>query len=396
MIYVGIDVAKSKHDCCILNSEGEVLSVFTFANDKAGFEKLLAEMSRFSESKEFIDVKIGLESTGHYSLNLTNYLNQKRLSVKVFNPLLVNLKRKAETLRKTKTDRTDCKFLAQLLFSEKTQPYLQSVLPVSELKILTRNRYRLVAMRSKLKLSVSRLIDVLFPELPSVVYSINQKSCYALLLEHPTVTSIAETHLTKLTNLLSDNSKGKYSRDKALQIRDLAKTSIGFSSRATGFELQQTIRLIQNLESEITLLDAEIKVIMDELGSPIMSIPGIGYVLGAIIIAEIGNISNFSKPSQLLKFAGLEPSTYESGKYKATNTPMVKRGSKYLRWALLQAARLVAMRDETFHAYQQKKLSEGKHFFVAQSHIAKKLVRVSFTLLKTNSLFNGNQILQGA
>jgi transposase len=387
MFYVGIDVAKSKHDCCILNGNREVCSAFTFNNDREGFEKLISEIARFSKEKDFKDIKIGLESTGHYSINITNYLLQKRLSVKIYNPLLVSFKRKAQSLRKTKTDKSDSKFLALLLFSEETEPYLPPVLPIAELKILTRNRHRLVAMRSKLKLSVSRLITILFPELPDVVYSINQKSTHALLLEYPTAKAIAGTHLTKLTNLLSDNSNGKYTRDKALQIRELAANSIGLDSRATGLELSQVIRLILNLESEIAVLDAEIKTIMDELDSPILSVPGIGYTLGAIILSEIGCIENFQSPSKLLKFAGLEPSVYESGKFKADNTPMVKRGSPYLRWALMQAARLVAYRDETFHAYQQKKLSEGKHFYVVQGHLAKKLVRVLFQLLKTGSSF---------
>ena len=387
MIYVGIDVAKNKHDCCILNESGGTCSSFSFTNDKAGFEKLLSEIARFSNGNDFEDTKIGLESTGHYSTNITNYLLQKRLSVKIYNPLLVSFKRKADSLRKTKTDKSDSKFLAQLLFHDESEPYLLPVSPISELKTLTRNRSRLVAMRSKLKVSVSRLITILFPELPDVVYSINQKSTYELLLVFPTAKSIADAHLTTLTNLLRDNSKGKYSRNKALQIRSLANNSIGLESRAVGFELQQTIRLIQNLGAEIALLDDEIKTIMEKLDSTILSVPGIGYTLGAIILSEIGNIENFQNPNKLLKFAGLEPSVYESGKFKSDNTPMVKRGSPYLRWALLQAARLVAYRDETFHAYQQKKLAEGKHFLVAQGHLAKKLVRVLFHLLKYNSSF---------
>jgi transposase len=154
-----------------------------------------------------------------------------------------------------------------------------------------------------------------------------------------------------------------------------------------GFELRQTIRLIQNLEEEIALLDSEIKRIMDEMDSPVMSVPGIGYTLGAIIISEIGNIENFDNPNQLLKFAGLEPAVYESGKFKAENVSMVKRGSPYLRWALLQAARLVAYRCTVFHEYMEKKLSEGKHFYVAQSHVAKKLIRVLFSLLKNDKIF---------
>lgn len=187
--------------------------------------------------------------------------------------------------------------------------------------------------------------------------------------------------------MLSNASKGKYGRGKALELKKLASISIGLYSVSTGFELQQTLRLIDNVQIEIDLLDEHIKSVMQEIDSPILSIPGISYTLGAIIIAEIGDISNFSNPSKLLAYAGLEPSTYQSGKFSASKTPMVKRGSTYLRWAFVNAARLVAMRDPVFSAYCSKKKSEGKHHNVAMSHVARKLVRVVFQLLKTNSDF---------
>ena len=232
MIYVGIDVAKSKHDCCILNEKGEMLSTFVFANDKQGFEKLLDEIGKYSTDPDLSDARIGLESTGHYSLNLQNYLLHKRLCVRIYNPLQVNLLRKAQTLRKTKTDKSDCKFLAQLLFVDDSKSYSQTVYPISELRNLTRSRHRLISMRSKLKLSLSRLVTILFPELPSVVWSVNQKSCYALLSEFPTANAIASANIIRLTNVLSANSKGKYSREKAEQIRNLARDSIGCDSYA--------------------------------------------------------------------------------------------------------------------------------------------------------------------
>lgn len=387
MLFIGIDVAKSKHDCCILNENGEALSTFVIKNNKQGFEELIAEITRYSGSSDLSDARIGLESTGHYSINLQNYLLQKRLCVRIYNPLSVNLLRKAQSLRKTKTDKSDCKFLATLLFSDDSKSYSQPVLPISELRNLTRNRHRLVAMRSKLKLSLSRLITILFPELPSVVWSVNQKSCYAMLSEFPTAQDIAKASIVRLTNVLSANSMGRYGREKAEQIRELARNSIGHDSGAVGFELRQTIRIIQNIQSEIDLLDKEIRRIMDDIQSPVLSIPGIGYVLGAILISEIGSIENFTNPAKLLAFAGLDPAIYQSGQYNASSTPMVKRGSTYLRWGLMQAARLVAYRDETFSTYFGKKLSEGKHYYVALTHVAKKLVRVLFHLLRTGQNF---------
>ena len=384
MIFVGIDVASHKHDCCITSEKMEVLSSFIFANDKAGFEKLLSEVGRFGL---LTDAKIGIESTGHYSLNLQNYLSQKRLSVTLFNPLFVNLQRKAQSLRKTKTDKSDARFLAELLAAEGSKPYQPTVSAISELRIHTRSRFRLVQARSKLKQQVSRLVTILFPEFPSMIWSVNQKSSYALLLEFPTAKDIANAHLTRLSNLLSEKSRGKYGKEKALQIRQAARNSIGFDSRATGFELQQVIRQIHFLQEQIDAVDKEIKSIMREIDTPILSIPGIGYILGAIIISEIGSVENFDNPGKLLAFAGLDPSTYQSGNYTATKTPMVKRGSTYLRWALMQAARLAAYRDVTFSLYYEKKRSQGKHHFVALTHTAKKLVRVLFYLLKTGQNF---------
>ena len=388
MIYVGIDVASDKHDCCIIADSGEVLrDTFTISNNREGFEALSKAIVSFSSDKKFEDVRIGLEATGHYSTNLINFLKSKGFQMTVFNPLHVNLFRKARSLRKTKTDKTDARFIAAMLFSDDSKSYTPVSYQISELKSLVRNRFRLISFRSKLKVSVSRLITVLFPELHTAVWSVNQSSSYALLLEFPTAQAIAECHLTRLTNILSDGSNGHYGKTKAVKIKELASNSIGTNSRAMGFELQQTIRLIDNLQAEIDAVDKQIKEVMKEINSPILSIPGISYTLGSIIIAEIGDISNFGNPAKLLAFAGLEPSIYQSGKFTAGNTPMVKRGSTYLRWAFLTAARLVVMRDNTFKDYYKKKISEGKHHFVAISHVGKKLLRVVFQLLKTNSSF---------
>jgi transposase len=198
---------------------------------------------------------------------------------------------------------------------------------------------------------------------------------------------MASCHLTKLTNILSKSSRGRYGRDKAAALKELASNSIGTTTRALSFELQQTIRLIQSVQVEIDTLDLQIKEVITEINSPLMSVPGISYTLAAIILSEIGDVERFSSPYKLLAFAGLEPSTYQSGKYNASHTPMVKRGSTYLRWAILTAARTVSMRDITFSEYLLKKQSEGKHYLVAMSHVSKKLVRVIFHLLKTNAQF---------
>ncbi|HAN10224.1 MAG TPA: IS110 family transposase [Clostridiales bacterium] len=389
MIFVGIDVAKSKHDCCIISSDGEVLSnSLRIQNSKEGFDLLFSSIVSSLPSNDFSKVKIGLESTGHYSINITNYLLSKGFQVTTLNPLSTNLFRKAHTLRKTKTDKTDALVIASMLFTDESKSYSPVLYQIQELKSLTRHRHRLIGYRSKLKVSVTRLIDIIFPELPNYVWSIHQNSSYKLLLEFPTTEDLRNAHLTKLTNLLSSSSNGKYGKDKALILKNLAVSSIGSSNRSLAFELRQTIRLIQSVQAEIDELDKQIKLVVDELDSPLMSIPGVSYTLASIIIAEIGDINRFDTPAKLLAFAGMEPSTYQSGNYNASKTPMVKRGSTYLRWAVMQASRLVAIRDTTFNLYLKKKRSEGKHYLVAINHVGKKLMRVMYYLLRSDTKFS--------
>ena len=388
MIFIGIDVAKNKHDCCILGIGGEVLKdSFTFANNRSGFDELFTAIQSSMQGKQDNEVRVGLEATGHYSTNLVAFIRDSGIEPIILNPLSVNLFRKSQTLRKTKTDKVDARFIAAMLMTLNPSPRTPISYHIEELKVLTRNRSRLVGYCAKLKLSLTRLLDVVFPELPGIVWSRNQKSVHGLLLELPNARTIANCRIDRLTNIIKDASHGRYSRDKALIIRQTAAESIGSDSPAMAFEIQQTIRLIQNAQAEIKLLDKQIAIFIKSTKTPLLSVPGIGNTLAAIILSEIGDIHRFETPAQLLAFAGMEPSTYQSGNFNANNTPMVKRGSTYLRWAVLQAARLVAMRDKTFKDFLKKKRNEGKHYNVALSHVGKKLIRVIFHMLITDRVF---------
>ena len=230
----------------------------------------------------------------------------------------------------------------------------------------------------------------MFPELESLVPTLHLASVYALLSEFPGAKQIAEAHLTHLKSVLYDASNGRYSREKAEDIRDAARCSIGSFMPAKSLELQHTIRLIRELDKEIVEIEASIKLIVDEMAPPILTIPGISYRMGAMILAEIGDISRFSSPDQLLAYAGLSPSTYESGKLVASGaySHMEKRGSRYLRYALFNATKYVCNRDPVFAAYLSKKRAEGKHYNVAISHAAKKLVRVIYALQTSGQAYH--------
>ena len=387
MIYVGIDVAKDKHDCFITNSDGEVLfKAFTIANNLTGFTELYQKIASVME--DVSKVKVGLEATGHYSYNLLGYLIDKGLPTYAINPLHTNLYRKSLSLRQTKTDKVDARTIASMLMSDvNLKSYSDTSYHNEELKSLTRYRFDKVKERAKLKSSVSRLVCILFPELEKLVPTLHMASVYALLSEFPGAKQVANVHLTRLTNLLTKASKGRYGKETAITFRDAARTSIGSNMPAKSLELKHTIKLIRELTSEIDEIENEIKIIMDEIHSPILSIPGINYRMGAMIIAEIGDFNRFDSPDKILAYAGFSPSTYQSGQLDGAYSHMEKRGSRYLRYALYNAAKYVCHWDSTFAEYLAKKRAEGKHYNVAISHAIKKLVRVIYHLEKTNQQY---------
>ena len=387
MIYIGIDVAKDKHDCFITNSDSEVLfKAFTIFNNLDGFNDLYQKIE--SVMDDVTKVKVGLEATGHYSYNLLGYLIDKGLPTYVINPLHTNLYRKSLSLRQTKTDKVDARTIASMLMSDvNLKSYSDISYHNEELKSLTRYRFDKVKERAKLKSSVSRLVCILFPELEKLVPTLHMASVYAMLSEFPGAKQVADAHLTRLTNLLSESSKGRYGKETAIAFRNAARTSIGSNMPAKSLELKHTIKLIRELTSDIDEIEHEIKLIMDEINSPILSIPGINYRMGAMIIAEIGDFNRFDSPDKILAYAGLSPSTYQSGQLDGTYSHMEKRGSRYLRYALYNAAKYVCHWDPTFAEYLAKKRAEGKHYNVAISHAVKKLVRVIYHLEKTNQQY---------
>ena len=379
MIYVGIDVAKEKHDCCILGSDGEILfSPFTIQNTLQGFDELYEKI--WSLTSDMSEIKVGLEATGHYHLNLLRSLLDNGLPSFVINPLHTNLYRKGQSLRKTKTDKVDAASIAMMLLTDRTlKPYSDTSYHNEELKSLQE--------RARLKTSVSRLVNILFPELEKLVPSLHMASVYTLLSEFPGASFISAAHLTRLKHLLHDASKGRYGRDMAVSIRDAATSSIGSVLPAKSLELKHTLHLIEVLTEEIDEIEDAINSIMDAIASPITTIPGLKNRMGAMILAEIGDFSRFDSPDQILAYAGLSPTTYQSGQLTSSYAHMEKRGSRYLRYALFNATRYACIWDPTFKAYLAKKRAEGKHYYVAISHACKKLVRVIYRMQLTGESY---------
>ena len=386
MIYVGIDVAKLNHFASAISSDGEVLiEPFKFTNDADGFQLLSSHLDSLPDDS-FI---IGLESTAHYGDNLVRYLVNEGHKVCVINPIQTASLRK-NNIRKTKTDKVDTYTIAKVLMLQKSHRFITvDDINLMDLKALGRFRQKSLKQRTRLKIQLKAYVDETFPELQYFFKSgLHQKAVYALLKEAPSAKDIASMHLTHLVHLLECASHGHFKKETASQLRVLARKSVGSPDSALSIQVVHAIEQIELLDSQIDHVEAEMTDIMKYLDSVIMTIPGIGYINGGMILGEIGDIRRFPGPKQLLAFAGLDPSVYQSGNFQARRTRMSKRGSKVLRYALVNAAHNVVKNNATFKTYYDAKMAEGRTHYNALGHCAGKLVRVIHKMLTDKIEFN--------
>ena len=385
MIYVGIDIAKLNHFATAISSDGEVLlEPFKFTNDNDGFCLLASKLNSFEKDQ----LIIGLESTAHYGNNLLMFLVPKGYNVCLINPIQTAQMRK-NNIRKTKTDKVDTIIICKVLMMHPHRFVTLYDIGLMQLKNLGRFRQKIVKQRTRLKIQLTSYVDQVFPELQYFFKSgIHHKGCYALLKEAPTPEAIASMHLTHLTHLLKSSSHGHFQKETAIELRVLAQKSVGTSDKSLSIQITQSIEQIELLDRQLELIESEMKDIVDSLDSVIMTIPGIGYVNGGMILGEIGDIHRFSNPNKLLAFAGLDPSVYQSGNFEAKHTCMSKRGSKALRFALINAAHNVVKNNKTFNDFYHRKISEGRSHYNALGHCAGKLVRIIYKMLTDNVTFN--------
>ena len=389
MIYVGIDVASKKHDCYIVsNANLQSGQLLTINNDSKGFEELKTLILDSMDNLGDDSVRIGLESTGHYSHNILHYLVGNGFDTMLINPLLTNMERKASSVRKTKTDTIDAKSICMFLMrNQEFKPYTLASYHSRSLKSLSRRRVSLVKQLTKHKQELNVLITTVFPEYLSVFSSLHINSSLEILHKYGIPSNIAKARIDGLTSTIRKHSHGHHGQQTAALIKELAKTTVGDKDELYAIQIKLCVEMIRTLRKHIKVYEAEIHKIMDVHCPIILSIPGISYVTGAIIIGEIGNILRFKSADKLLAFAGLDPGVYQSGNYDANKLAISKRGSSYLRWAFHTSASIIIHHDNTFASYYAKKRKEGKHHLVALGHVSKKLVRVVFSILKYNCTF---------
>lgn len=385
MFYIGIDIAKNAHEVCLLDANGDVLDGNTFKvpNTLGGFERFQKKLDKFGITPD--NALLGMEATGHYWIVFYSWLFDKGFEIKVINPLVTDGYRKMN-IRKSKTDRIDAEVIAKvLIFGEFQETSLPSEDTIS-LKQLCRYRLWLVQSCSDLKRKIVALLDQVFPEYAALFTDVFGMTSKELLRSFTTPEEMVSVHTRTLTTLLAKASKGHFGKAKALEIKAVASRSVGirFGVEAFAFQIRQMIEQIAFTEEQISELDEQITNYMQKLNSPIETIPGIGPVYGATILAEIGDVNRFPSGKQIVSYAGIDASVHASGEFQGTESHMSKRGSAYLRRAIYGAAFVASHSDPELTAYYQRLRARGKHHSVAVGAVARKLCYLIYAVLSEN------------
>ena len=389
VILVGIDIGKNKHTFSIIDrGTGEILlNPSVFDNNQNGFLLLIKQLKAYDKA----DILIGMEDTGHYHFALLKYLLDSRYTVALINPTTTDLTRKLQG-DITKNDPLDSLTICDVISSnQRKKPYRVTKVNSFELyeqKQLTRHHHNLKEELNIYKNRLQKCIDIVFPEFNSLFCSKYGVVYMNILKTFSSAEAIANADIRSIRKCFDFKGQGKRISLSAEQLKSVAKLSIGIPSAAEEIQIRHLVSQIELLEEQLSEIDKRIEEFSAKSNSTILSIPGISHFSGTSIIAELGDICNYKKSSQIIKFAGVAPYHYESSQYTAQHTAITKKGSKYLRKTLYQIILPVISNNEVFRRYYNKKLSEGKGHRCAQGHCIRKLLRVIYHLLSTGQRFN--------
>ena len=390
MFYIGIDIAKKNHEASIIDSSGKSLSKsISFPNSTKGIEKFNNFIAEFGVTTN--NCIIGMEATGHYWISLFSYIVDLGFTCYVINPIQSDAFRKMY-VRQTKNDSVDSFIIAQIMRFGEFSISNFSDENIFALRNLTRYRFALVDECSDWKRKLVAILDQVFPEYSSLFSNIYGVASKELLSKYPLPEDMLSIPAEELGNLLYECSKGRLGINKAEEIQSRARESFGikFAKRSFSFQIKQIISQISFLEEQLKEIEIEISYLLEDICPIITTITGIGSVLGASIVSEIGNITRFERANQLVAYAGLDTRVKQSGDFSATNTKLSKRGSPYLRRSIWLAATVAAFKDPALSIYYQGLRARGKAHGTAIGAVARKLTNIIFAVLRDQKPYTPN------
>jgi transposase len=381
MYIVGIDIGKNHHEASIVSPEGKQIGhSLRFATTHKGADSLMSFIFNNIGNSSCI---FGMEATGHYWYPIYSFLKARGYTIYVINPIQSDSLRKMY-IRQTKNDSIDSFLIAEVIrFGQFTTTSMadENILAMRQ---LCRYRDSVISSRTEIKLRISTIMEQIFPEYEKQFSSLWVSTSMGILEKYLTPENIENAPIDELFEIIKDKSHNRLTRAKAISIKEAAADTFGIkiAQDAFSFQLKQLIDRMNFLDKQIEALDCQILEYYEKFDCYLHTIPGIGIIGAATILAEIGDISRFKNSSSLIAFAGIDPTVRQSGEFNSTHNHMSKRGSPYLRHAIFLAATTCSFHNSPLNAYYKKKRDQGKHHLTATGAVARKLTTVIYAVLR--------------
>ena len=381
MYIVGIDIGKNHHEASIVSPEGKQIGrSLRFATTHKGADSLMSFIFKNIGNSPCV---FGMEATGHYWYPIYSFLKAKGYTIYVINPIQSDSLRKMY-IRQTKNDSIDSFFIAEVIRFGQFGTTSMADENILAMRQLCRYRDSVISSRTEIKLRIGTIMEQIFPEYEKQFSSLWMSTSMGILEKYLTPENIENAPIDELFEIIKDKSHNRLTKAKAISIKEAAADTFGIkiAQDAFSFQLKQLIDRMNFLDKQIEALDIEIMKYYEQFDCYLHTIPGIGIIGAATILAEIGDISRFKNSSSLIAFAGIDPTVRQSGEFNSTHNHMSKRGSPYLRHAIFLAATTCSFHNSPLNAYYKKKRDQGKHHLTATGAVARKLTTVIYAVLR--------------
>ena len=392
-----IDVSKpSSFATGFLSYNKPYSKPFDFSHTPEGMKSALhclKELQNDSNSKP----DVVLEATGNFYKPVTQYFIDLGYSVYVLNPLQTSME-KRKSIRKIKTDPIDTYRIAQVYYTNDLKPFKEQTHDVLELRSLCRQWDWFNTLSTETQLRFRSMLALVFPKYDTVFDHLCNPTSLRVIASFPSPEAVLSAKREELFNLIKlCRHSNDWCNHKVDMLIAAARESLSYDG-AQQSNIQVLQSYVKSLLTHKEIL-ADIRAQINEWAklSPdfqlLLSIPGVGEVTAATILGEIGDISNFDTAKQLVAYAGLDPSVYQSGSFRAKNTKISKRGTPYLRKALFQAASAAVRKrpngpcNSVLYEYYTNKVNAGKPPKVALVATCNKLLRIIFGILSSKTEF---------
>lgn len=381
MYIVGIDIGKNHHEASIVSPEGKQIGrSLRFATTHKGADSLMSFIFKNIGNSPCV---FGLEATGHYWYPIYSFLKAKGYTIYVINPIQSDSLRKMY-IRQTQNDSIDSFLIAEVIRFGQFGTTSMADENILAMRQLCRYRDSVISSRTEIKLRIGTIMEQIFPEYEKQFSSLWVSTSMGILEKYLTPENIENAPIDELFEIIKDKSHNRLTRAKAISIKEAAADTFGIkiAQDAFSFQLKQLIDRMNFLDKQIEALDCQILEYYEKFDCYLHTIPGIGMIGAATILAEIGDISRFKNSSSLIAFAGIDPTVRQSGEFNSTHNHMSKRGSPYLRHAIFLAATTCSFHNSPLNAYYKKKRDQGKHHLTATGAVARKLTTVIYAVLR--------------